>query len=146
MVRYWLPVIVWVALMFIGSTDLMSAEQTSRIIGPLLRWLNPDISAAAIAQIQFLVRKGAHVTEYAILAALLWRAFRHGSREQWKISILASAVLFVCAVFAASDEFHQSLTHSRTASPNDVMIDICGALIGSALCWMFARRTPKRQP
>src|ERR1051325_8062067 len=74
--RHWLPVLVWMALIFVGSTDVMSAEQTSRIIAPLLRWLKPNISVEAIAQVQFFVRKGAHLSEYAILALLLWRALR----------------------------------------------------------------------
>lgn len=142
-VRYWLPVIGWLAIIFVGSTDLMSAEQTSRIIGPLLRWLKPDVSAETIARVQFFVRKGAHVSEYAILAALLWRAL--GQRRQWKMSILTLATLFACALFAVSDEFHQSLVASRTASPVDVLIDICGALIALALCWLVQIRKAGKQ-
>jgi VanZ family protein len=128
------------AVIFIGSTDLMSAAQTSRIIGPLLHWLKPDISPDAIAQIQFFVRKGAHLTEYAILAAVLWRALRDGTQFQWKMSISAGTVLLVCALFAASDEFHQSFVASRTASANDALIDICGAMISLTICVAVARQ------
>src|SRR5207302_10580778 len=39
--RYWLPVLIWLVMIFVGSTDLMSTEHTSRIIGPILRWLHP---------------------------------------------------------------------------------------------------------
>ena len=144
LLRYWLPVIIWMAIIFIGSTDLLSAEQTSRIIGPLLRWLKPDISPETIAQVQFFVRKGAHLTEYAVLATLLWRALRFGTRLQWKMSIVAGTVLFVCVLFAASDEFHQSFVASRTASASDVLIDIAGALIALAFCWRLAARAPQR--
>lgn len=138
--KYWLPVLIWLGLIVIGSTDLMSAEHTSRIIGPVLRAFNPDISAETIAQIQFVVRKTAHVMEYAILAALLWRALRAGVRWQTRMLRLFIAVWFVCAVFAASDEFHQSFVPSRTASPIDVMIDIFGALIGLVICVFVASR------
>jgi len=41
--KYCLPVVIWLAVIFVGSTDLLSAEHTSRIIAPFLRWLNPDI-------------------------------------------------------------------------------------------------------
>src|SRR5207253_1241291 len=75
--RYWLPIIIWLALIFIGSTDLMSAEHTSRIIGPLLHWLFPTISPSTVLRVQFLMRKFAHVSEYAILAVLLYRACVH---------------------------------------------------------------------
>ena len=138
--KYWLPVLIWLGLIVIGSTDLMSAEHTSRIIGPVLRAFNPDISAETIAQIQFVVRKTAHVMEYAILAALLWRALRAGVRWQTRMLRLFIAVWLVCAVFAASDEFHQSFVPSRTASPIDVMIDIFGALIGVVICVFVASR------
>ena len=138
--KYWLPVSIWLGLIVIGSTDLMSAEHTSRIIGPVLRSFNPDISAETIAQIQFVVRKTAHVMEYAILAALLWRALRAGVRWQTRMLRLFIAIWFVCAVFAASDEFHQSFVPSRTASPIDVMIDIFGALIGLVICVFVASR------
>ena len=72
--KNWLPVIVWVGVIFLGSTDLMSAEHTSRFIVPFLLWLKPDISAETLASIHFIVRKCSHVGEYAILALLLLRA------------------------------------------------------------------------
>ncbi len=75
-IKYWLPVLLWMVFIFIGSTDLMSAEHTSRFIGPFLRWFAPDITDATIASIQLVVRKCAHLTEYAILSALLLRALR----------------------------------------------------------------------
>jgi len=104
---------------FIGSTDLLSAEHTSRFIGPFLRWFAPDISDATVASIQLVVRKAGHLSEYAILAALLYRA----------LSRFAPAFL-VAAVYAGLDEFHQSFVASRTASVWDVAIDCVGALIG----------------
>jgi VanZ family protein len=124
----------------------MSAAQTSRIIGPLLRWLKPDISPETIAQVQFFVRKGAHLTEYAVLAALLWHALRRGTAWQWKMSILAGTVLLTCTLFAATDEFHQSFVATRTASAQDVLIDLSGALIGVAIvtCYGLKRRVESR--
>jgi VanZ family protein len=139
-VRYWMPAIVWMAIIFLGSTDMLSAEHTSRFLVPFLRWFDPQISLAALDQIQFAIRKLGHLTEYAILAMLLWRALRGGIRWQIKMSILFLVAVLASAIFAASDEFHQSFVPSRTGSPNDVMIDICGALAGLAICWMFARR------
>ena len=132
--KYWLPVVIWLGLIFIGSTDLLSAEHTSRIIDPILRWFNPDVSIATIARVQFFLRKAGHLSEYALLAMLLWRAFRHVPRWQAKMSILFLAIWLLCSFFAASDEFHQSLVPSRTASPKDVLIDVIGALAGLIIC------------
>jgi VanZ family protein len=55
----------------------MSAEHTSRFIGPLLHWLYPTISPFTILRVQLFVRKLAHVSEYAVLAVLLYRAVVH---------------------------------------------------------------------
>jgi VanZ family protein len=138
--KYWLPVFIWIAIILAGSTDIFSAERTSRYLVPFLRWLNPHISPHTIATIHFALRKLGHLTEYAILATLLWRALRSGNRWQVRISILFVVAWFVCAIFAATDEFHQSFVPSRTAAAGDVMIDIVGAFIGLAICWIFARR------
>jgi len=139
-VRYWMPAIVWMALIFLGSTDILSAEHTSRFLVPFLRWTDPQISLAALNAIQLGIRKFGHLTEYAILAMLLWRALRGGTRWQIKMSILLLIAWVACAIFAASDEFHQSFVPSRTASPTDVMIDTCGALAGLLTCLILARR------
>ncbi len=80
--RAWLPVVLWMTVIFVASTDLMSSAHTSRIIGPVLRWLIPGISDNAIGNVQFIVRKGGHMTEYAILAGLFWRA-RRKTRDQF---------------------------------------------------------------
>jgi VanZ family protein len=133
--KYWLPVLAWMILIFIGSSDLMSAEHTSRFIGPFLRWFAPDISDATVASIQFIVRKCAHLTEYAVLAALLWRAFR-----QLPLPRVFGIAFVIAAVFAALDEFHQSFVVSRTGSPWDVMIDCIGALAGLVLYGFMIRR------
>ena len=135
-----MPAIVWMAVIFLGSTDILSAEHTSRFLVPFLRWLDPQISLAALNAIQIGVRKLGHLTEYGILAMLLWHALRGGTRRQTKMSILFFITWVACAIFAASDEFHQSFVPSRTSSPTDVMIDVIGALTGLLICLMFARR------
>ena len=142
--KYWLPLFIWLGVIFVGSTEVMSAEQTSRFLVPFLRWLDPQISFAAIAAIHFALRKLGHLTEYAIFAALLWRALRCGTCLQAKMSILFLLAWLAAAIFAVTDEFHQSFVPSRTASPIDIMIDICGAMIGLIICMMFATQGRSR--
>lgn len=118
-------------LMFFGSTDLMSSEHTSRFLGPFLRWLVPGITPITIAEIHLAVRKAAHVTEYAILTGLLFRALRGLIDGFWP----RAAVAFVpVMIFAAADEFHQRFVPSRTGSIHDVLIDYSGAFLGILLC------------
>ena len=108
--KQWLPVGVWMALIFTMSTDLGSAANTSRFVEPFLRWLLPNISPGAIGEIHFYIRKTAHLGEYAVLGWLLWRALWQtrpaaASRSPWKIAV---AALLISAAYAATDEFHQS--------------------------------------
>ena len=128
LLRRWIPVLGWMAVISAASTDLMSAEHTSRFIGPVLQWFWPDISPGAIAAVQLIVRKTAHLTEYAVLAVLLRRASEVPAgavRRGLSFSILAA-----CLCYAALDEFHQSFVASRTGALADVMIDATGALFG----------------
>ena len=140
--KYWLPLLIWLGVIFIGSTNLMSAEHTSRFIVPFLLWLKPGMSPRTIWLILITARKCAHVIEYAILAVLLWRAVRSVALRT-KTSILFGAVLLGSAVFAASDEFHQIFVKSRTPSARDVFLDVAGALLGLLIGATFARRYSK---
>lgn len=136
--RFWLPVLLWIGVIFIFSSDMASAEQTSRIIGPLLRWLVPDVSPATIGQVQLAVRKCAHLTEYGILGLLVFRAFVwSGKRSAWP---WAAASWLGAATCAGLDEFRQTFTAARTGSPIDVMIDALGAALGVAIYWWWSRR------
>jgi VanZ family protein len=142
-VRAWLPVALWMMLMFFGSSDLMSAEHTSRFITPLLRWLNSDISPAAIARVHFFVRKTAHLIEYAILTGLIFRALRDSVPAIWARALIA---LISVAIFAGADEFHQALVSSRTSSLGDVFLDSTGAIIGIIICWVTDLLLVRRRP
>ncbi len=119
------------ALMFFGSTDLLSAEHTSRFLTPFLRWLDHEISPAAIAQVHLFVRKGAHLTEYAVLTGLLFRALRGSIGGFW---MRAAAAFIPALLFATADEFHQSFFSSRTGSLADICIDGLGAMLGILIC------------
>lgn len=129
------------ALIYGGSTDLLSEDHTSRFIVPVLRWFKPDLSPAALRQAQFFIRKAAHFTEYALLALLLLSAMRQSLNPlargwSWRWATLA---LLICAAYAASDEFHQSFVPSRYGCAQDVMIDVAGAVMALTLVWLTGR-------
>lgn len=136
--RWWWPAILMMAFIFVGSTDLGAASHQSRFLLPILQWLG--FGEAAIRGIIFTIRKCAHLTEYALLAIFLWRAwmrrpaFRPPVTWSWRDTY--PAFLF-CAAFAALDELHQAFVPSRSASGWDVMIDSVGAAIGILLLWWW---------
>ena len=131
-VIYWIPVLVWMVIIFSASSDQMSFSHSSRVIAPILHWLFPHISDQSLHAVVFAVRKFAHVTEYAILGLLVWRAFRKPSaanRRPWVWSQAALALLFV-ALYATSDELHQAFVPTRQASVWDVLLDTTGGAFG----------------
>ena len=138
--RY-LPLVAWLAFISYASSDEFSAENTSRIIGPLVLWLFPNTTPETLAVVHFITRKVAHFTEYAILGFLAARAFRTSSRpairDHW---FWISAALIV--VYALFDEYHQSFVPSRTASVFDSLIDMAGGLV--ALVVVFRKGAKAR--
>ncbi|MEI2722051.1 MAG: VanZ family protein [Verrucomicrobiota bacterium] len=74
--KYWLPVLGWMVVIYSASGDRKSAQHSSRLIEPLVRWFFPHLTNETVWLIVLLVRKCAHLTEYAILALLLWWAWR----------------------------------------------------------------------
>ncbi len=137
--KYWLPVVLWMGFTFLMSMDAFSAQNTSRIIEPILKFLFPSISAHSLQLGHFVVRKLAHVTEYFILALLLFRAFRAGSAEPHSFR-WALYSLIVVALFASSDEFHQTFVPSRGPSAVDVGIDTFSGLISLSIALIRYRR------
>src|SRR5215469_11591888 len=142
--NYWLPLLIWLGVIFVGSTNLMSTEHTSRFVVPFLLWLKPGMSPQTVWVIFVVMRKCAHVTEYAVLALLLWRALRSIPVLHTKSLMVFVAVVVGCALFAASDEFHQTFVKSRTPSVRDVLLDIAGAIPGLLIGASFALSHPKK--
>lgn len=135
------PLLAWMMVIFLASTSALSATNSGPIVEPLLRWFFPNITDTGVAITHSVVRKGGHLTEYAVLALLAARAFsgsgHEGLRRRWIAAVLGLVVLY-----SFSDEFHQSFVASRTASVFDCMIDITGGL--AAL--VFYRRRHARAP
>lgn len=139
--KYWLPVVVWMVLIYSASADTGSAQHSSRIIEPILRWLFPHLDHATINLIVFLVRKCAHLTEYAVLGLLLWRALRQPTAEDprpwdWR---QAGVALLVTALYASSDEIHQLFVPHREGRLHDVVIDTAGAAVALLMLWAIGK-------
>jgi VanZ family protein len=132
------PLVVWLGVIFLASTDVFSASNTSRILVPILKWFDPNISSRGIAKAHYLIRKAAHFTEYAILALFAARAFRWTRRlgfyRHWVLWALA-----LVAIYSLTDEYHQSFVSSRTSSIYDSAIDTAGGLAGLFIAWMWSK-------
>jgi VanZ family protein len=130
------PLLLWIGLIFLFSSTVASANQTSRIIGPILHFLFPSAPEVTIQQYHFLVRKCAHFTEYALLAFWSIRALATSSKQSLRKFRFVLAVLIVLLI-ASTDEFNQSFEPSRTSSPWDVLLDCIGGATMSFVYWLF---------
>ena len=107
---YWLPVISLAAAIFIQSS-FPSPEMLPRF---------------------YLSDKLLHVSAYAVLAALCYRALRRASPMKDRSILPLILMATVMAVFyGASDEWHQSFVSSRTADIFDLLADLIGSGIGA---------------
>lgn len=78
----------------------------------------------------FLVRKGAHIFAYFVLGILMVNALRRVNLSKFKFNRPAVLSIIVCALYAASDEFHQLFISGRSGEIRDIMIDSCAAMAG----------------
>ena len=132
----WLPPIIWAAAIFGFSTKIFSSENTGPIVESVITAIfGFAIKPSTIDVIHYLIRKAGHLTEYAILGGLLFRAIR-GERRGWNWRWAAAAIA-IAALYASTDEFHQIFVPGRTPSVWDVLLDTVGAAVAQVL---FFRR------
>jgi VanZ family protein len=105
----WLPVLVWAGVIFAFSS--MPSLGTG-----LGTW-------------DLVLRKVAHVSEYALLGLLLARAVRR-----------PGVAIVLAAGYAVTDEVHQTFVQGRHGAPLDVAIDTVGALVGVLVWRWWSRR------
>ena len=142
-VRLWAyaPILLWVSFIFFLSSDSGSSVQTSRFVRPLLHFLFPTAPKSTIDVYHYYIRKAAHFTEYAILALL---AARTVIKLRPSLRFWPGIVLGFVAVVACADELYQTRNVSRTPSPYDSLLDICGGIFAIAILWLVLRRRRSR--
>ena len=145
-VVYWLPVAGMMLLIFLASGSSASFSSSRHYIEPILRWFLPGITEHGVRRTIAVVRKSAHVGEYAVLSFLVWRALRKPHRNDqrpwtWKEPAI---VLLGAALYAISDEWHQSFVPNRQGAIADVFIDLSGATLVILVVWLQHRRRARR--
>jgi len=109
---YWLPVLLWMALIFIVSSRSNLPSHPNKTV-------------------DFTLRKAGHLVEYGVLAFLLWRAI---SKERGAPAPLSFGGAFAFSLlYAASDEFHQTFVPGRDGTLLDLGFDALGALLALGL-------------
>jgi VanZ family protein len=128
--RTWGPVVLWVAFILTMSSEPFAARHTGSLVAAALRLVFPDIRVETLQTIHAILRKVAHVVEYAMLGALSCNALRRQGAGWFRVRrvLVILALALACALV---DEGHQALIPARTGSPRDVLLDTMAALLGA---------------
>lgn len=139
------PMIVMMIGIFIVSSDLGSADHTRPVLASIVKrflpWLAERMTPQMIDVTDFIIRKVAHVTEYAILSLFVNRSLGVNQESGRHPRIIST---IIASLYALSDEFHQSFVPSRGATYTDVMWDTLGATIGSSMVYLVHQRSKSR--
>lgn len=140
--------ILWLAVIFVFSAQPAEESQgvsdgicyklaafMSRLLG--LNYRTQELEWAA-EWLSFPIRKAAHMTEYAVLALLVYRNIRLW-KEHLPLHRCRIASWLAVVVCAALDEFHQLFVPGRCGTPKDVCIDAAGAAVALLLCYLQGR-------
>jgi len=120
---YWLPVVVFCALLFAQSS-----------------FSTPKVMPAYPHMDKLL-----HLVAYSILGALFLRGFSNSKYKNhgWLIRI---ASIFLTGIYGATDELHQYYVPFRSADTWDVTCDFLGGFIGVCLYQVMVQKYPKLRP
>jgi len=117
---FWVPVLVWAGFIF---------------------WLSSIPNLKSGMEEDFILRKIAHILEYAILTFLLFRALVKEKISFVKTLILAVVIAFL---YSVSDEYHQTFVQNRQGSFKDIGIDGIGIFLMAILWYYKVKRSKGR--
>ncbi|MCK5413324.1 MAG: VanZ family protein [Candidatus Pacebacteria bacterium] len=116
--RLWLPVFLWCGLIYYFSSM-------------------PSLKSDFSNDVDFVLRKIAHMSEYGILTFLFFRA-SIGQKLYFKKAIVYSVIFSI--VFAVTDEYHQLFVYGREGSLRDIFIDSLGVFFVAFLIYKKGKK------
>lgn len=123
-VALWMLIALFLAVIYSFSAEpaVESSETSGRISMRIAEWFFRNPTAEQYHFFEVLVRKTAHMTEYAALMLAISHMFRQSNEPHPGLHAL------ICVLFwAISDEFHQAFVPGRACMFTDVLIDLMGA-------------------
>lgn len=133
---YFLPAFIIMFLIFWASNDPASGEKSdfiTKFIWQIITYIfgiKPEYYQEMSTS--YLVRKIAHITEYAILNISIYFGIYKNAKIKFSYKNIIIAAL-LSLLYSISDEIHQSLVPGRVGTYKDVLIDMSGILILSLL-------------
>ncbi len=120
------------------STATFAASLTGAALAWMLKVLGIHLTPYEFENLHFLIRKLAHVTEYAIFAFFLYHALQGGRARAWRWRTAVTAI-FIAGAYSLSDEFHQTFVPGRGPALRDCALDTVGATVGILILYGKSR-------
>lgn len=136
--KAWIAAALWLGLIAGESTNLGSAENTSKILFPLLHFLL-GLDFVRFEVWHFYIRKTGHFFGYFMLSWLLFRAWKATlpfPGVRWSIQ-WARIAFFMTALVASLDEWHQTYLPSRTGRVEDIFLDSSAAIVAQLVIFLW---------
>jgi len=135
--------------------NIKQAEKMATVKNGLWRWVpsillmtvifiasgTPGKDIPGFGVLDTILKKGAHMAGYALLAISYLHAIADSGKAKRLIIVMA---IVLAGLYAVTDEFHQSFTPGRNPSVADVGIDAVGAIIGT-LIWSRIKTPSKKK-
>lgn len=145
----WILLIAIMTVIFLFSAQKgeESGETSGRIAQAIIEVVEPDFEqlpqekqVELLDTTDLIVRKGAHFSEYALLAFVLYLLLR-----TYPLRACALLSWLGATVYAVTDEVHQLFVGERAGSAKDVLLDSCGAATGVILAYLLVRWKIKKR-
>ena len=130
-----LLIFVLLMLIVIFAFSAQTKEESRNISQNLTKiFLNFfDLADVDINRAEYILRKSAHVAEFALLGAALCTSALYMPKLKNSVFLCAVAAFGFSVLYAAADEIHQRFVPGRGPSVRDVLFDALGALIGISI-------------
>ena len=145
--------LAWMLLIFcFSAADGTESSDTSHSVGRFLGRLfisgysemSEEEQLEWADKLDYPIRKGAHASEYAVLAVLIFGALGEGTVfDRRKYSRYLFSFIFT-ALYACTDEFHQTFVPGRAGRIFDVGVDSAGAAAGLFILWLVRRHIERK--
>ena len=136
--KRWLAALLWAVVIFAFSADSHSGERSHDVLQFFLG--DSVVAESQVVVAQLVIRKLAHMTEYAVLCGLIcWAWGKRSICPKVRLGLLA-----LVTTFAVTDELHQCYVPGRAGCVEDVLIDSCGAAMAVVGLGFVLRAIEKR--
>ena len=134
--KTWYPSLIMMVIIFVFSSfQAVDSDKQSGLIVNVLNTLFPGTKD--FSSLVTIIRKNAHFLEYTLLGFFTARALNLSHKNP-----LHS--IWISALYATSDEVHQSFVPGRSCELRDILIDTTGAAFGSLIYILTHRKTNKK--